>query len=219
MLRLLLEFENADFCKAIIKNWSGNETEQILVEVHDTLFLELKVGLDARKLQFAAFSSLKYCVFMLTVLFYWHYYYILLLNTRVRFEDNNMLTTINKQEPQILEVQTALVISSKVSDNNVIDNGFNLSLDLNQETIDTYLKWKFPNREHNKNKKWVNLLITDLNSVGVKNFNEIEKIVNDNLEYFNSFEKANPPANSANHRFSDVGVIRIILSENLQMKP
>jgi len=137
----------------------------------------------------------------------------------MRFEDNNMLTTINKQEPQILKDQTSIVINSKVSDNNVIDNGFKLSLDLNHEAIVAYLKWKFPNREHNKNKKWVNLLITDLNSVGVKNFNEIEKIVNDNLKYFNSFEKANPPANSTNHQFSDVGVIRIILSENLQIKP
>jgi hypothetical protein len=130
-----------------------------------------------------------------------------------------MLKTLNSQEPQLRKDQTALVINSNGIDNKTNNNGFNLSLDLSHETIIAYLKWKFPDREHNKNKKWVNLLLTDLNSVSVKNFNEIEKIVNDNLKYFNAFEKANPPANSNNNRFSDVGVIRIILSEKLQLTP
>jgi len=130
-----------------------------------------------------------------------------------------MLKAINPQEPQLLKDQTALLINSNGIDNNTINNGFDLSLGLSHETIVAYLNWKFPDREHNKNKKWVNLLLADLNSVGVRNFNEIDKIVNDNLKYFNVFEKANPPANSNNQRFSDVGVIRIILSGKLQLTP
>ena len=56
-----------------------------------------------------------------------------------------------------------------------------------------YLKCKFPDREHSKNKKWVSLLLSDLNAVGIDSYNQIEKIVNDNLKWFNSFEEANPP--------------------------
>jgi hypothetical protein len=129
-----------------------------------------------------------------------------------------MIKTLNLQQTQMLKEQTAFVIESNIMDNNTNDTAFNLTSDLSYETIIAYLQWKFPTREHSKNKKWVNLLLTDLKSVGVKNFNEIDEIVNDNLKYFNSFEKANPPTNSTTHQFSDVGVIRIILSEKLQMK-
>ena len=130
-----------------------------------------------------------------------------------------MLKTLNPLYTQTLEDQTANIINSHDIDNNPIDKEFNLTADLNHQTIVTYLQWKFPDREHTENKKLVNLLITDLKSAGVKNINEIEKIVNDNLKFFNSFEKANPPANFTTHRFSDVGVIRIILSENLHLAP
>ncbi len=126
-----------------------------------------------------------------------------------------MLKTLNSIEGKISNEQTIAAIDSNLTDTNSTEHDLNFVADLNYDTIVAYLRWKFPDREHNENKKWVNLLIADLNSVGVKSYYQIEKIINDNFELFCAFEKANPPSNTTNNRFSDIGVMRIILSEKL----
>ncbi len=126
-----------------------------------------------------------------------------------------MLKTLISQENKILNEQTIGIIDSNLTNVNSTEHDLKFAEDLSYETIVAYLQWKFPDREHNENRKWVNLLIADLNSVGVKSYYQIEKIINDNFELFCTFEKANPPSNTTNNRFSDIGVMRIILSEKL----
>jgi hypothetical protein len=124
-----------------------------------------------------------------------------------------MSKTLEVLDRQTTTNQTIIVIGSAVDDNKTTGNELNLNAEITRETISVYLHWKFPDREHNRNKKLVSLLLSDLQTVGFKNYNQIEKIVNDNLNWFNSFEKSNPHSNSVNHRFSDIGAIRIILTE------
>ncbi len=124
-----------------------------------------------------------------------------------------MLKTMDLSNYKTFKEQTPIVIDSKVANESAPEDTINLSAELNYKTITAYLQWKFPDREHNENKKWINLLLSDLNSAGIKDYTQIEKVVNDNLKWFSSFEKANPPSNSINHRFSDIGALRIILTE------
>jgi hypothetical protein len=124
-----------------------------------------------------------------------------------------MLKTIEIPEDKTFKDQTPIIIDSNVANESATENTINLNAEINHQTITAYLQWKFPDREHNENKKWINLLLSDLNSAGIQNYNQIEKVVNDNLKWFGSFEKANPPSNSINHRFSDIGALRIILTE------
>jgi|GEM_PF-4738988 hypothetical protein len=124
-----------------------------------------------------------------------------------------MLKTTDLSDCKTFKEQTIIVIDSNVANESATGNTINLDAEISHKTITAYLQWKFPDREHNENKKLINLLLNDLNSAGIKNYTQIEKVVNDNLKWFNSFEKANPPSNSINHRFSDIGAIRIILTE------
>lgn len=124
-----------------------------------------------------------------------------------------MLKTIELPDYKTFKEQTTIIIDSEVANESAIEDTINLNAEINNKTITTYLNWKFPDREHNENKKWVFLLLSDLNYAGIKNYNQIEKVVNDNLKWLDSFEKTNPPSNSINHRFSDIGGLRIILTE------
>ena len=128
-----------------------------------------------------------------------------------------MLKIIDTPNEQTFKEQTIVIIDSNVTNEFTNKNLINLNSEINRETMTSYLEWKFPDREHNENRKWLSLLLSDLNSAGIRNYNQIEKVVNDNLEWFNTFEKANPPANSVNHRFSDIGALRIILTEKFYL--
>ncbi|HUK85241.1 MAG TPA: hypothetical protein VLU95_05215 [Candidatus Acidoferrum sp.] len=123
-----------------------------------------------------------------------------------------MLKTMDLPECKTFNEQKT-IIDSNTSNEHATEDGINLNAEINNKTIITYLHWKFPDREHNEDKKWVSLLLSDLNYAGIKNYNQIEKVVNDNLKWFGSFEKANPPSNSINDSFSDIGALRIILTE------
>ena len=103
-------------------------------------------------------------------------------------------------------------IGSSVEKTNANQEGSDFAAEINGETIAAYLKMKFSDREHEENRKLLSLLLSDLNSRGITNCDQLEKIVNDNLKWFGGFEKDNPPLDTPNRRFSDIGVIRIILS-------
>lgn len=124
-----------------------------------------------------------------------------------------MLKMLDSPNGKTFKEQTNVLIDSNVANEFATEDAFNLNAEINRETITAYLRWKFPNREHNKNKKWLSLLLSDLNYAGIKNYNQIEKVVNDNLTWFNSFENSNQPSDSISHRFSDIGALRIILTE------
>ncbi len=124
-----------------------------------------------------------------------------------------MLKMVNSSDDKTFNQQTIILIDSKVINESVDQNSFNINAEINIETITASLEWKFPDREHHENKKWVSLLLSDLKFAGVKSYNQIEKVVSDNLNWLNSFEKTNPPTDSLNHRFSDIGALRIILTE------
>jgi hypothetical protein len=112
-----------------------------------------------------------------------------------------------------------IIDASAVTDECKSKAALDLASEIHADTMTAYLQWKFPDRAHSKNKDWLSLLLSDLEKAGIRSYEQVEKIINDNLKWFNSFEKANPPSNSSNHRFSDIGVMRIILSKRLRLKP
>ena len=126
-----------------------------------------------------------------------------------------MLKTLDPANNQTFEDQKIIVIDSNITSDSTNVNDLDLAIDISHDTIVAYLQWKFPDREHNENEKLVNLLLTDLDHAGIKKCYQIEKTINDNLKWFSSFEKANPPSNSIDHRFSDIGVIMTILIKRL----
>ena len=125
-----------------------------------------------------------------------------------------MLKTLDPANNQTFEDQKIIVIDSNITSDSTNVNDLDLAIDISHDTIVAYLQWKFPDREHNENEKLVNLLLTDLDHAGIKKCYQIEKTINDNLKWFSSFEKTNPPSNSIDHRFSDIGVIMTILSHD-----
>jgi hypothetical protein len=126
-----------------------------------------------------------------------------------------MLKTLDPANNQTFKDQKIIVIDSNITSDSTNVNDLDLATDISHDTIVAYLQWKFPDREHNENEILVNLLLTDLDHAGIKKCYQIEKIINDNLKWFSSFEKANPPSNSIDHRFSDIGVTMTILSKRL----
>ena len=125
-----------------------------------------------------------------------------------------MLKKLDQFNNQTFKDQKIIVIDSNITSDSATVDDLDLAKDISHDTIVAYLQWKFPDREHNENEKLVNLLLTDLNLAGIKSCHQIEKIINDNLKWFSSFEKTNPPSNSIDHRFSDIGVIMTILSHD-----
>jgi hypothetical protein len=126
-----------------------------------------------------------------------------------------VLKTPDSLESQ-LKSQIVLAIGSNTEEENFTAEGEqNLETEFNPESMAAFLKTKFPDREHDYNTKLASLLLRDLKSEGIKNYGQLEKIIDDNMKLFDSFEKENPPSNTSKHRFSDIGVIRIILSEYL----
>src|SRR5271169_4202037 len=107
-----------------------------------------------------------------------------------------MLKTIDFPNDKTFKEQTIAVIDSSVSNEFATEDIPYLNAEINRETLKAYLQWKFPDREHNENRNWEFLLLSDLNSAGIKNFNQIEKVVNENVDWLNSFEVTNPPSNS-----------------------
>jgi hypothetical protein len=131
------------------------------------------------------------------------------------FGDEIVLKTPESLESQ-LKSQIVLAIGSNTEEENFTAEGEqNLETEFSQESMAAFLKAKFPDREHDDNTKLASLLLRDLKSEGIKNYGQLEKIIDDNMKLFDSFEKENPPSNTSKHRFSDIGVIRIILSEYL----
>ncbi|MGA2523867.1 MAG: hypothetical protein ABSF65_06900 [Candidatus Bathyarchaeia archaeon] len=126
-----------------------------------------------------------------------------------------MLKTLDPANNQTFKDQNIIVIDSNITSDSTNVNDLDLAIDISHDTIVAYLQWKFPDREHHENEKLVNLLLTDLDHAGIKKCYQIEKTINDNLKWFSSFEKANPPSNSIDHRFSDIGVIMTILIKRL----
>lgn len=122
-----------------------------------------------------------------------------------------MLKTFESLENKLNE-PIVIQIGSSVEKTNANQEGSDFAAEINGETIAAYLKMKFSDREHEENRKLLSLLLSDLNSRGITNCDQLEKIVNDNLKWFGGFEKDNPPLDTPNRRFSDIGVIRIILS-------
>jgi len=110
-------------------------------------------------------------------------------------------------------IKQTIVEDKQITISSTAEGLVNLDAGINFDTMIAYLRSKFPDREHSQNKKLVSLLLNDLKTAGIKNYNQIEKIVNENLKWLDSFEKTHPPANSENHHFSDIGAIRIILTE------
>lgn len=125
-----------------------------------------------------------------------------------------MLKTLDPANNQTFKDQNIIVIDSNITSDSTNVNDLDLAIDISHDTIVAYLQWKFPDREHHENEKLVNLLLTDLDHAGIKKCYQIEKTINDNLKWFSSFEKTNPPSNSIDHRFSDIGVIMTILSHD-----
>ena len=124
-----------------------------------------------------------------------------------------MLKIVDYPEEQTVKEQAIAVISSNIKSDSLIEE--TSSAEINSATITAYFQAKFPNRVAIKNKKQIALLISDLKYAGIGNCRALEELVNDSLEWFNSFEKAHPASDSTNHSYSSDGVIRIILSEKL----
>jgi hypothetical protein len=124
-----------------------------------------------------------------------------------------MLKMVVSPEEQMIKEQAIAVISSDLTSDSLTEE--TNCTEINSASITAYFQDKFPSRIAIKNKKQLALLISDLKYAGVRNCSALDELVNDSLEWFNSFENAHPASDSINHSYSSDGVIRLILSEKL----
>jgi len=94
--------------------------------------------------------------------------------------------------------------------------------ELNLDSLSAYLQTRFSDRKQS-NAHAISELLNEFRSAGFKSMNEVQRMVDENLEWFLRREQASPPgspdtrnekeADRRGRRFAPVGVLRIILNE------
>jgi putative GTP pyrophosphokinase len=79
------------------------------------------------------------------------------------------------------------------------------NVDLNFDSLKTYLIQKFPNRRHSEDKS-ISALLNELLSVGYTKISEIDEVIKKTEAAFNLYEMKYPPSPG---QFADVGVVRV----------
>lgn len=82
-----------------------------------------------------------------------------------------------------------------------------LTQEINSDSLQAYLKSKFPDREHSDS-LGVSELVSELKLFGYKNIKEVDDIIEKTKDVFMVYEKEHPPAVKSK-RFNEVGVVRI----------
>lgn len=86
---------------------------------------------------------------------------------------------------------------------------FKLNNELNLDTVNAYLRWRFPGRRGAPSDE-ISKLITDLTQGEYTNFQKIDSSVTRYGRVFQEYEKLNPPF-SVDRKFSSVGALRTVL--------
>jgi putative GTP pyrophosphokinase len=92
----------------------------------------------------------------------------------------------------------------------------NKDTEINFDTLSAYFKKEFPDREHS-DAQAISSLIEEMNKVGIKSLNMLDKKLKQGYAAFIEYEKKYPPgvpsmaAKSVQQRFLDVGVVRMTL--------
>ena len=110
-------------------------------------------------------------------------------------------------------------------------NQFSLDEEMNLDSLNAYLIWKFRERRRAGDRD-VSILLSELNTAQISSFRNLDKMLNGNMKWFVAYEKENPPgsisierAGKIEHRefkkgeskaFNRVGVVRIILQKVLR---
>jgi len=102
---------------------------------------------------------------------------------------------------------------------------FDLKNELNLDTMPAYLSWKLPDRDQDDMNSISNLL-TDLNNAQIKDYDQLNKILDGNMAWLLDDEKRSPPVifnKFTNKRlettYSAIGVIRWIIRTKLGLIP
>ncbi|OAT74547.1 GTP pyrophosphokinase [Parageobacillus thermoglucosidasius] len=99
--------------------------------------------------------------------------------------------------------ETADIISDMLKNEETHKN-----VDINFDSLKTYLLQKFPDREHLSDKS-VSTLVDELINAGYTKITEIDEVIQKTEAAFNLYESMFPPATG--RRFADAGVVRISL--------
>ena len=89
-------------------------------------------------------------------------------------------------------------------------------VEINFDTLSAYLKKQYPDREHS-DAAIIGFLIEEMNKVGIKSINLLDKKLHVGADAFAAYEKKYPPYSTIGEkvkrieRFADVGVVRITL--------
>jgi hypothetical protein len=109
--------------------------------------------------------------------------------------------------------------SARILVKRTMDKEFNLDYEINLDTMNAFLDWKFPDRKQ-YGPSSVSELLSDLTEAQVKTFRELNELIDNNMDWFLEHEAKKPPHGQKGQKFAQIGVIRIILTEKLhRMKP
>jgi ppGpp synthetase/RelA/SpoT-type nucleotidyltranferase len=107
------------------------------------------------------------------------------------------------------------------------DEKFDMSAEMNFDTMFAYLCWKFPDRR-TPNKLEASGALSILNKANIKSYKELDEIIDQNMKWLLAREEKNPPTITRiaseggknkvvqeKGKFRPIGVIRVILKERL----
>ena len=88
-----------------------------------------------------------------------------------------------------------------------------LDVDLNLDSLTTYMKSKFKDREHSENDKLISQLVQELWDGGIVTLKQLDEMVDAGWDAFLRYESDNPPVVDGKEGvFLDVGVVRVLCS-------
>ncbi len=90
--------------------------------------------------------------------------------------------------------------------------GFNLDDEFNLDTMEAYIRWKFPERRAGT-KEVTSILLTEVETKGILDFRKLDSIINANMKWLIRSEKRDPPTTyyGKKTRYTGVGVVRVII--------
>lgn len=91
-----------------------------------------------------------------------------------------------------------------------MDNEFNLDNEINLDTMIAFINWKFPDREYG-HPDVVSTLLREIENVGIKNYRQLNKIIDKYMDWFIKHEK-NTRARLMGEKYSGTGSVFTILA-------
>jgi hypothetical protein len=95
-------------------------------------------------------------------------------------------------------------------------NNFDLEQELNIESLDAFLRWKYPERKSSRNIEYSKLL-GQLETAGIDSYKFINEMLDAYKDKFLKYEKKYPPLGKKGLKFTRTGIVRSILRDILRL--